>query len=356
MGTITPENIAISRWIQEHPNAVYTDYRLEHPDTPLSYQQFGRRKYEALKRRPEVYRGHGTGVEADFESNKKIGEFDWREWCDLIEHHQTLSRKASSSQDFATIKFPAATEPICIMPFGDTHIGASGIDIGAFRRITDEILNTPNLYVILMGDIAEMAIKLRGVAEVTSQILKPGEQMMFVDKWVEMLAKAGKLLAGVWCNHAVTREENQVGYSRMAEILSRHGIYFPHIGHVDIQVGEHVYKLALSHKFMGNSIYSRCAGQKRYLRDNAPDRDIVLMADTHVPAIEQFYVGPYPKLAITSGTLHTESSYGKRYFSLFTQTQYPVVTLSPHKKEFRGYWSLQEWANDVGMGTEEMAS
>ena len=69
-----------------------------------------------------------------------------------------LKAAASFSQDTADIVIPADTA-IAVLALSDTHIGSWSTDHGLFERITDEILSTPRLYVALLGDLEQMAIK-----------------------------------------------------------------------------------------------------------------------------------------------------------------------------------------------------
>ena len=77
-----------------------------------------------------------------------------------------------------TIELDAEEEDPFILFLSDTHIGDWSTDYDLFARITDEILETPGLYVGLLGDLANMAIRLRGVAEVTGGALFTPEQQV----------------------------------------------------------------------------------------------------------------------------------------------------------------------------------
>src|SRR5690606_2713981 len=111
------------------------------------------------------------------------GEFNWREANQHIAGMQELKHKASWSQDTATIRIDT-DEPICVLALSDTHIGDWATNHQMLEEITDEILATPNLYVALLGDLAQTAIKLRSVAEVTSNMLPPDLQLAYIDSWL----------------------------------------------------------------------------------------------------------------------------------------------------------------------------
>jgi len=116
-------------------------------------------------------------------SDKKKADFKWREWGELAERIQDMHRRASVSQKFAKIQLGDGKKPVCLLPFSDQHIGSRGTNYKIFRKMTEEILETPNLYIAIMGDLAEFAIKLRSVAEVCAQVFGPEKQMQFVEDW-----------------------------------------------------------------------------------------------------------------------------------------------------------------------------
>jgi hypothetical protein len=237
----------------------------------------------------------------------------------------------SWSQDEANITLGDGKQPVILMAFGDQHIGAYGTNYEEFVRLTDEIISTPNLYVALIGDYLEMAIRLRGVLEVTSQVLTPEMQEAFLEGWLDEIKD--KVAFATWDNHAVMRQESQAGTSSVKNILSRRFVYHNGIGHSDIRVGGQVYKCAASHKFRGGSMFNRMHAQGRYVRQQASDRELVLMGDIHQAGYMYTEEGGHDAVYVTGGTLHTNSGYAKRFFSLKTAMHYPCVVLHQDKHE-----------------------
>ena len=165
------------------------------------------------------------------QSDKKRGELDWREWNDHALRTQALYARAAQSQKFAKIKLGDGKRPVCILPWSDLHWGSRGTDYRIFRTMTEEILETPDLYVALVGDLVEFAIKLRSVAEVCAQIFGPDKQVQFLEDWIAELKP--KLILATWGNHEVEREEKQAGVSTVKRLLAEHTIMFDGIGHAD---------------------------------------------------------------------------------------------------------------------------
>lgn len=272
-------------------------------------------------------------------SDKKTGEFSWREASKYIQDGQQLFKKAKQSQDKG--KFSIDTDkPVYIMVLGDAHFGSWGTDYTILEKLTDEILNTPNLYVVLVGDLVQMSIKLRNMLEVADNALPPKHQMAMLASWFEEIKH--KVIASTFDNHAVMREEAVVGYSKYAEIFERTVIYTPGIGHLDLTVGKQTYKLAIAHFFNGRSIENPCHGQMRYMRREGVDREIALSGDSHVPGVIKYVDGEMTRCALNCGTAQTNSGYAKRFFSLFTHPVFPVIKLDAVAHEFTPYWSLKE--------------
>ena len=286
---------------------------------------------------------HGTPkVFAD----KRVGSFDWREACEAAKSMQRLKAKMSSSQDFAHVTLGDGTQPVILLGFGDQHIGSYGADYDALIALTDEIINTPNLYVALMGDYLEMAIKLRGVLEVTSQVLTPEMQEAFLESWLDAIQD--KVAFATWDNHSILRQEGQAGTSNVKNILNRRFVYHNGIGHTDLLVGKQTYRCAASHKFNGGSMFNRMHAQGRYVRQMANDRELVLMGDIHQYGFSLTEDGGTERVYITGGTLHTNSGYAKRFFSLKTAKHYPCVVLHPDSHQMVPFKSVQQALRYIG--------
>lgn len=279
-------------------------------------------------------------------ANKKKAEFNWREWADASSKLQDLYRRASVSQKHAQIKLGDGKLPVCLLPFSDQHIGSRGANYKIFRKMTEEILADPQIYIAIIGDLAEFAIKLRSVAEICAQIFSPEKQMQFVEDWFQEISP--KVAFCTWGNHEDERTEKQAGFGVMKWLLGKRAVYFDGIGHADIKVGKETYRIGVSHKFRGYSYLNACHAGQRYMRFQGIDREIALMGDIHTPAFMHYYDGPTERLSMVAGTLNTGSLYAERYFSIFTQPQYPCVVLDPKVHAFTPYKNLAAWKLATG--------
>lgn len=209
----------------------------------------------------------------------------------------------------------------------------------ARSRITDEILATPGLYVVLLGDLVQMAIKLRNVAEVSSNLLPPDLQVAYLDSWLAEIEP--RVICATWGNHE-ERQETQAGVSVTRHVLAKRVPYSDGIAHVDIRVGRQVYKFALSHVFRGRSIYNRTHGAGRYLRLEAQDREIAMAGDSHEPGFALYYEGGRLRCALNGGSIQA-SGYMKRHFALSSHPSYPGVALYPDEHRFQPFHTVGDW-------------
>jgi hypothetical protein len=278
--------------------------------------------------------------------DKKVGGLNWRDSIPLIESIQKLRKDTSWSQRAATIRVGDGTSPVAIMAFGDQHIGAVSTDYARFVEMTDLIINTPNLFCILVGDEVEMAIKLRSVAEVCAQVIDPFLQAEFIESWLEEIMH--KVICSTFSNHSTEREEKASGNSIIKSIIAKRIPFFTGIGHPDIVVGEQTYKFALAHKFAGVTMLDATAGCKRYMRNEYPEAEIAIQGDCHRAGVSIYNEGNSRRIAISSGTLNIHSGYAERYFSLFTSDAFPVVVLYPDKHLAIPFFNIEDYLHSIG--------
>lgn len=105
-------------------------------------------------------------------------KFDWREALEPLQALQNMFSDNGGNEHKPKIHIDSE-KPIIIVNIADLHMGSWATDYELFKQVTDEIINTPNLYVCLNGDLLQMSIKLRGVLEVADNALPPRWQMYF---------------------------------------------------------------------------------------------------------------------------------------------------------------------------------
>lgn len=96
---------------------------------------------------------------------------------------------------------------IYIVPLSDLHIGSPSFDDRKYFKYVKWIVDTPNAYCLINGDVLEMNTK--GSVGDVFEGLRPREQRKLAVKYLRPLADAGKILGYVDGNHeARTKKES----------------------------------------------------------------------------------------------------------------------------------------------------
>ena len=293
--------------------------------------------FNFIKIPPPGFHYSGKGIH----SNKKLEDFNWEEWSFKLEELQGLRQRASLSQDHAIIELGDGTRPVALAPFSDEHMGSWGCNYTLLREMTHELVDTPDLYIACLGDEGQYSIKLRSVLEVADNIIPPEYQTKFVQGWFDAIWH--KVAFATWDNHGIERQEKLAGESSEKQIKSKRVVYFNGIGHIDLIVGEQVYKGCASHQFRGRSMLNPVHAIQRYMRFEGTDREWGMMGDSHVPGMAKYTDGAKVRVAVNNGSLQVNSGFGKRYFSLTTHPVFPIIVFRHDRHEMTPYWSIKEW-------------
>jgi hypothetical protein len=328
---LSPEQIEILTGADFTPDI----YRSLFPDDHRSYEALARARRRHLAG-PLPYKKED---DPSVLWNKKEADVHWTDWLAPLEALQKLHKRASGSQDTARIVVGAETA-LPLLFISDWHIGSWGTSYTRLAQITDKIRKL-GLRVAVLGDMLQMAIRLRGILEISDNALTPRDQFSFLRSWLEDMVDL--LLWATWDNHSVQREEDATGFSYYAELFKERTIYHSGIGHIDLTVGSETYKIASSHRFKGNTQQNPVNGAIKYMRFHGIDRELAVAGDSHAPALFEYADGPLPRLALNCGSLQGDSGYGKRNFSPFSHDWMPVVVFSADTHLMTPYKSLESY-------------
>lgn len=230
--------------------------------------------------------------------------------------------------------------PIGLFAIGDVHLGSSGVDPRTVRGLVDAVAKVDGLYTVLNGDLIEGG--LPGCPDSLRH-----DQHLRVE-WQRRLAEhIAERLAGHCIG--VTGGQHEFFSKRAADFdfaaqLARfaEAPYLGPGGDFRIDVGGHVYTVAVWHKHRGNSIYDATAAAKNLCADKGP-YDVTVVADRHAPAAsEEIRNGNKMRLFVRGGTLKLVDNYGKSLGYLNSAMQFPFVILWPGKRKMWQTGSLQE--------------
>ena len=180
------------------------------------------------------------------------------------------------------------TEAAYVIPLSDLHIG-SDFQEDKFLGYRQWILDRPNAYCVINGDILEMAVK-NSVGDVYDT-LRPKEQKELAIKYLKPLAEAGKILAYLDGNHEhrTAKDTDEYIGEYICNMLGIPSVYDPDGIMMFITVGhDHIkgvksricYTLFMLHGWTGAR---RVGGKANNLEDLAKivHADIYLASHTH---------------------------------------------------------------------------
>jgi hypothetical protein len=331
-------------------------------DRPYDYAYFnlgfpGKRTKKAFQVKREmlgISRDHMLVLKPGTEDSpvlwdKKEATATWEDWIEPTAAMQAVAAASRKDQNEATIAFPG-THDVPVAFISDWHIGSWGTnahDIARETKRLQDLHRQHGLYIAILGDMLEMAIRLRSVLEQNGNLLPTDMQFFFLRSWLEdVLAMT---LWSTWDNHAVQREEELTGLSAYATLFSDRTIYHRGIGHVRLHIGDESYTVATSHRFPGRSRGNPVASQMRYLSEEAPQCDAAIAGDSHVPAIAQYYAGGAIRTVANAGALHTNSAFAERHCTLSTSDAMPVIVFSASRHCLTPYFSLDHFEQSVNM-------
>jgi len=274
------------------------------------------------------------------EFNKKVGEFNWREWVPNMQERQRLHEKASWSQDSATVAIKTEFPCLVYKPLGDSHIGNIGTDYGRLVELTDAIKTIPYLYISLTGDETDNFISFKNQLPMLSQIISPEEQDEFLLSW--LMEIKDKILFSGWGNHTQEFEEKVSARSAVKNILNRNIVYFNGIGICNLQLNEQKYKIVSTHTTRYSSSFNKTHGLKQLARKDIPDADIYIAAHIHDTAYEYTFERGVFQLFMVLGSLKINDGYAKRWFSYFSSSKDGAIVLDTQQHRFIPYPCLED--------------
>lgn len=237
----------------------------------------------------------------------------------------------------------ASGNDVKIVPLADLHIGDSQSDMKLIKNMLDAILNLPDAYCILGGDLMDSAIA-SSIGDTYAAKLQPMEQL---EKCVELfspLADAGKILGVLSGNHE-NRIYKAVGVDmtrvfcdqlNLSEVYSdTTALYFLKVGR-QRRNRPFTYTLYYTH---GSGGGRKPGGKINRLVDYATivDADVYVCCHTHMPAVAKMeYFRPVPqngtlarveKTFVNTASALVYGGYGDKQGYTPASNAFPVIEL-----------------------------
>jgi len=125
---------------------------------------------------------------------------------------------------------------IIIYPIADVHLGDSHCQIKEFCKLINYIAETPNAYIMLLGDLINNSLRT-SVANPFDEIMRPLDQKKFMTKFLEPVKD--KILCAVGGNHearSMKDSDTDITYDIMCK-LNIEDRYRPNMAFVKIKFG-----------------------------------------------------------------------------------------------------------------------
>ena len=170
--------------VQMHPEKARSKYRrflLQQDGVSIEQEELDGEEFDTLN--PYV----------QFLDKKYSEDIDWRELIDLASTSSAINQRMSGSQRTANIRIHTK-DPIAILYTGDWHLGDSMVDYSRWLEDMRILLDTPNLYMIDMGDDYQNMRQFKNLASVLGQVLQPRQQVALMNSLITELTEKEKLL------------------------------------------------------------------------------------------------------------------------------------------------------------------
>ena len=230
----------------------------------------------------------------------------------------------------------ADDKPIMVVFFSDLHIGHTQCNMALLRHDLDLIKNTPGLYVVMGGDLADnvvTAVSGRGMFH--EQLAPIRIQQALIDRMCGYVTK-DKTLAMLLGNHEGW-SLSSADYDPIAYIAQKIGCaYLGAHGFVNVTLGGETYKILTAHQFRMRSSFNLTHQAKR-LEDFMGEADVTFTGHTHEGSGENTKRRNKKRFYGQAGTYLQSSRYGKTLGFAGASAEMPGVILWPGRKKFIGF-------------------
>ncbi len=297
------------------------------------------------------------GVPTKFENpviefpDKKKAEVDWEEWIDHLIGSQKLHRKADATQSEARIKI-RCVGPFAVVFSADWHLGSVATEYERWKKDLRFILDTPNMGIITVGDLADNFTRFRTLKAVLDQLVKPEIQGKIIGGVFGQLVARNKIL-GCWQGNHEAFDSTNIGKTVLYHKALEESIpFFKGKGRVvlDINGTEHI--LVIMHKSRFHSYLHGLHSSKQEMKQYYPDADIVCTAHTHNPAAERFYYAGKERLALRIGSYKTDDDYSKLYWQPGIIGCPTVVFYNNRWESFSSPYTAKAFMDGIGGGPD----
>lgn len=207
-------------------------------------------------------------------------EVTWEELVDHAERGAELQNRMRPIINEAH-RMIDTSSPVLVSFMADFHLGSPHANYKAFVRTTKTIKADPRFYLCVVGPDQESAFAwFRSADAVLNQTIAPYQQLELYRMWLDDMLD--RTIAVCGDNHTDRRLERDLG--DIGLVWRKEVPYFRQWGILHLRVGLTRYRIVLSHRWRGRSIYHQLQPTLRLMRDVDPTADVYVTAHTHRPA------------------------------------------------------------------------
>ena len=180
---------------------------------------------------------------------------------------------------------------INIIPISDVHLGAREHMNMAWQKFCEKVVNEPNTYIVLVGDLLNNGVK-DSVTNVYNEVYMPSEAKRIMTSMLKPIAKAGKILAVTSGNHERRNSayDNDITYD-ICTCLDIEHLYRENACFIKLQFGEKngngaknpTYVLCVTHGSGGGAMYGSTVNRKTNFAYAIDGLDALITGHDHKP-------------------------------------------------------------------------
>jgi len=216
-------------------------------------------------------------------------DVDWREWVDIWGEQLEKEKKIDPINTKLTVNLQRTKDPINICFAGDLHMGGGFTNHKLIRSTIEFILDTPGMYIALVGDVIEGFLPNFRSAEAREQMpASVKAQINAYGSLVNELLAENKLLWASWGDHDGMWFEKAVGMNVVKHTIHDRVPYFSGRGLVTIYLGGEKYYVITNHREGSRSQWNRVMPSRRQYDKFFP-ADLMVTGHTHSPSYQMDY-------------------------------------------------------------------
>lgn len=269
---------------------------------------------------------------------------DYKYWSDRFKNRQT---EYSETKEVITNNIELSLpEDSLIVFFGDQHIGSPDVNYKRIEAEVGKILETPNTYVILMGDTVD-GYFWGGDAQYEEMEQVP-EQYEYIRAMTDLLGSNGKLICSIGGDHDGWAKRG--GYNPIKDFAERNNCFYSNgVTYITINIGEAKYYITAGHRLPGHSMYNKNHPQTRAMRfGGAVGSDIIVSGHNHqksyqVTAIDKFGGEGQNVHLLALGAYKSSDGYGRKlgFNKLTPENMFgSAVKLMKDEKQVEFYYDI----------------